>query len=76
MEWPPQSPDLDTIKSVWDYMKREKHLRLPKSTEELWLVLQEVWPNLPAEFLQKLCASVLRRIDAVLKAKGVHQILI
>ena len=40
--------------------------------EDLWLVLQDVWNNLPAEFLQKLCASVPRRIDAVLKAKGGH----
>ena len=53
-------------------MKRQKDLRNPKSTEDLWLVLQDVWNNLPAEFLQKLCASVPRRIDAVLKAKGGH----
>ena len=74
MVWPPQSPDLNIIKSVWDYMKREKYLRLPKSTDELWLVLQDVWANLPAEFLQKLCVlrSVPRRLDAVLKAKLGH----
>jgi hypothetical protein len=46
---PPHSPDLN-IESVWDYMKSEEHLRLPKSTE-LWLVLQDVWANLPAKFL-------------------------
>jgi transposase len=69
---PPQSPDLNIIESGWDYMKREKHLRLPKYTEELWLVLQDVWANLPAEFLQKQSASELRRFDAVLKAKGGH----
>ena len=27
MVWPPQSPDLNIIKSVWDYMKRQKQLR-------------------------------------------------
>ena len=43
MVWPPQSPDLNIIESVWDYVKREKHLRLPKSTEELWLVPQDGW---------------------------------
>ena len=72
MVWPPQSPDLNIIESVWDYMKRQKDLRKPTSTEHLWLVLQDVWNNLPAEFLQKLCASLPRRIDAVLKAKGGH----
>ena len=47
-------------------------LRKPTSTEDQWLVLQDVWNNLPAELLQKLCASVPRRIDAVLKAKSGH----
>ena len=59
MVWPPRSPDLNIIKSVWDYMKRETQLRLPKSTEELWLVLQDVWANLPADFLQKLSCLTL-----------------
>ena len=60
--WPPQSPDLSIIESVWDNMKRQKDLRKPTSIEDLWLVLQDVWNNLPAEFLQKLCASVPRRL--------------
>ena len=72
MVWPPQSPDLNIIESVWDSMKRQKDLRQPTSTGDLWLVLQDVWNNLLAEFLQKLCASVPRIIDAVLKAKGGH----
>ena len=72
MIWPPQSSDLNIIKSVRDYIKRQKDLRKPTSTEDLWLVLQDVWNNLPAQFLQKLCASVPRRSDAVLKAKGGH----
>ena len=62
MGWPPQSPDLNILESVWDYMKRQKDLRKPTSTEHLWLVLQDVWNNLPAEFLQKLFACVPRRI--------------
>lgn len=67
----PQSPDLSIIESR-GYMKRQKDLRKPTSTEDLWLVLQDVWNNLPAEFLQKLCPSLPRRIDAVLKAEGGH----
>ena len=62
MVWPPQSPDLNIIESVWDYMKRQKDLRKPTSTEDLWLVLQDVWNNLPAEFLQKLVQVYLEEL--------------
>ncbi|MEQ2160387.1 hypothetical protein GOODEAATRI_033293 [Goodea atripinnis] len=66
----PQSPDLNIMECVWDYMKK-RDVRKPTSTEDLWLVLKDVWSNGAAEFLQKLCASVTR-IDAVLKAKSGH----
>lgn len=59
MAQPPQSPDLDIIECVWDDMKRQKDVRKPTSTEDLWLVLKDVWNDLPAEFLQKPGASVL-----------------
>ena len=42
-------------------------MREPKSAEELWRVLQYVWKNLAAGFLQD---SVPKRTDAVLKEKG------
>ena len=61
MVWPPQSPDLNIMESVWDYMKRQKDLSQPTSTEHLWFVLQHVWNNRPAEFLQKLFVSVPRK---------------
>ncbi|KAK3513978.1 hypothetical protein QTP70_000706 [Hemibagrus guttatus] len=48
---PPQSPDLNIIQSVWDYMKRQRDLRQSTSIKD--------WNNLPAEFLLKLCASFL-----------------
>ena len=47
MAWPPQSPDLSIIECVLGNMKRQKDLRKPTSTEDLWLVLQDVWNNLP-----------------------------
>ncbi|MEQ2242695.1 hypothetical protein ILYODFUR_038667 [Ilyodon furcidens] len=64
----PQSPDLNIMECVWDYMKK-RDVRKTTPTEDLWLVLKDVWSNGAAEVLQKLCASV-PRIDAVLKAKS------
>ncbi len=72
MVWPPQSPNLNIIESVRDYMKRLKDLRWPTCTKDLWLVLQDIWNNFSAKFLQKLCASIPRRTDAVSKAEGGH----
>lgn len=37
MVWSSQIPDLNIIKSVWNYMKRQKDLSQPTSTEDLWL---------------------------------------
>lgn len=46
---------LNAKDNSWDHchMKRQKDLRKPTSTEELWLALQDVWNNLLAEFLQQ-----------------------
>lgn len=65
---PPQSPDLNVSESVWEYSKKQKDLRQPTSTEDL----QDVWNNLTADFLQKLCAIVPKRTDAVLRGKSGH----
>lgn len=56
-------------------MKRQKHLKQPKSREHLWLVSQDVWKNIPAPLnvlLKTFCAGLPSRIDAVLNAKGRH----
>ena len=59
---PPQSPDPNIIESVWDYMKRQKDLRKPTSTEDLCpRCLEQPTSQVPS-------TSVPRRIDAVLKA--------
>lgn len=31
---PPQAPDINNMESDWDYMKKQKQTRQPKSTEE------------------------------------------
>ena len=36
MKLPLQSPDLNIIKSLWDYLDQRKAEKLPKSKERLW----------------------------------------
>ena len=69
LDWPPQSPNLNIIEAVWDYLDRERNKKQPKSTEELWQVLEEAWDNLPQDYLRKLQESLPKRVALVIKSK-------
>lgn len=64
---PPQSPDLNTIERVWEYLDRTKNERQPKSIHECIRVLQTVCATIPNEFILKLY-----QIAAVRNAMGDH----
>lgn len=67
--WLPQTPDLNIMESFWD-IQRQKTLRQTKSTRGI--VARN---NLPVKYIEKLSASVLKRLDAG-SGKGWLQILI
>ena len=60
MVWPPQSPDLNIMESVWDYMKRQK-----KNCGNFSKMQEQPTCQVP----ETLCAGVPWRTAAVLKAK-------
>ena len=62
MEWPPQSPDLNIIEAVWDYLDRKKLEKQPTTAEVLWDVLRDAWNNIPSNFLHKLQDSILTEL--------------
>lgn len=72
LPWPAQSPDLNPIENVWDYLGRRISKRevQPSNTEELWQSLQEEWYNIGPDFIQRLYKSMPRRLEMVIKAKG------
>ena len=47
MTWPPQSPDLNIIEHIWDYLDRKKVEHAPQNAEECFKVLQREWHNIP-----------------------------
>jgi transposase len=66
-----QSPDLNPIKNLWKVLKTNvQELYQPRSTEEMKDTLQLVWDALPEKILTNLVASIPRRIQAVIDAKG------
>ena len=46
--------------------------RAPVYLQQLWEVLQDIWRNIPVDFIQKLYDSFPRRVNEVCKAKVFH----
>ena len=72
LDWPAQSPDMNIIEQVWTYMEQQKVKRAPANLQQLWEVLQDIWRNIPVDFIQKLYDSVPSRVSELYKAKGLH----
>jgi hypothetical protein len=72
LPWPANSPDLNIIEHVWAYMKRRLgwYTERPDNLEDLWERVQEIWTNIPNDFLQKLYESMPKRLEEVIKHKG------
>ena len=72
LPWPSQSPDLNIIEHVWDYLKQQirSHQPQPQDKEELWKVLKEEWAKIPLKFIRKLYDSLPKRVAEVKKARG------
>ena len=72
LDWPSQSPDLNIIEAVWEYMDREKAKRQPSNIDELWDSLRDIWNHIPQLYIDNLFKSMTKRINAVHTAKGYH----
>ena len=73
LEWTPQSPDLNPLENLWAILfsaVKEKYEQKINSLQELRVALKEEWERIPKELLQKLLASLPRRLQAVKEAKG------
>lgn len=74
LPWPSRSPDLNPIEHLWDELDRRvrRQQNQPQSLQQLRRALQEEWNNIPQALVQNLVASMGRRCQAVLDAKGGH----
>ncbi|PKC02795.1 hypothetical protein RhiirA5_244045, partial [Rhizophagus irregularis] len=74
LDWVAQSPNLNPIGNLWNYLDYQVRKRkpLPKSKQELINVVQEEWRKISIETLHHLILSLPKRIKAVIKAKGGH----
>jgi transposase len=72
LQWPPQSPDLSPIENLWKQIKDmiSKRRHRIKNIGMMERALEEVWPQIKPETLEKLNASMEKRINACIRNKG------
>lgn len=72
METPPQSPDINPIENLWDYLgQRLKNHTISKKAD-LKKALIEEWQNISPEYCKKLVQSMQTRLKMVILNKGMH----
>ena len=67
-----QSPDLNSIKHLWDELERRLQAspNRPTSVPDLTNVLVAEWKQVPVAMFHHLVESLPRKVEAVIEAKG------
>lgn len=70
LPWPSQSPDLNPIEHLWEYVGRKLTGFKPSKKDDLFVKIKEIWQNVPLDYCIKLVDSMSARCTAVIKNKG------
>ena len=70
--WWGNSPDLNPIENFWSEMKNLQRMERTVLMEGLKKIAHKVWRADAAEYLHKLYAPMLQRMQAVCVAQGGH----
>uniref|UniRef100_A0A9J8DLJ4 Tc1-like transposase DDE domain-containing protein n=1 Tax=Cyprinus carpio carpio TaxID=630221 RepID=A0A9J8DLJ4_CYPCA len=70
LNWPANSPDLNPIENLWDIVKRKLRDARPNTLDELKAAIEASWASITPQQCHRLIASMPRRIEAVISAKG------
>lgn len=69
-DWPALSPDLNPVEHCWAYLARELVGESFSSEDELEAAIRAAWARKPPNFIPKLFGSMVRRLTAVVVARG------
>ncbi len=70
LDWPENSPDLIPEENLWGIVKRKMRDTRPNNADDLKAAIKATWASITLEQCHRLIASMPRRIDAVIHAKG------
>ncbi len=70
LDWPANSPDLNPRDNLWGIVKRKMRDTRPNKADDLKAAIKATWASITPEQCHRLIASMPRRIDAVIHAKG------
>ena len=71
-DWPAQSPDLNIIENMWAELKKRLSKYHSIQKENLLEVIEKDWYSIPNDYVIGLYNSLSRRINHVMKNKGMH----
>ena len=74
LDWPAQSPNLNSIEHTWGHLKKclSGYERALTGVHQLWDRVVVEWGMISVEECHKWIESMPRRIQAVIKTKGGH----
>ncbi len=70
LDWPANLPDLNPIENLWGIVKRKMRYPRPNNADDLKAAIKATCASITPDQCHRLVASMPRRIDAVIHAKG------
>ncbi len=70
LEWPSQSPDLNSIENLWRELKVRVAQRQPQNITALEEICMEEWAKIPATVCENLVKTYRKRLTSVIANKG------
>lgn len=74
LNWPANSPDMNPIEHMWDYITRAIHNRInpPQNENELVVAAVEEWDNISQDTINRLIISMPSRVNMLFQRRGGH----
>ena len=70
MPWPGNSPDMNPIEHVWDFIGNKIQDCMFQNMDELFERVKAEWNKIPLQYISNLYESMRMSVSALIKAKA------